>query len=87
MTDSNTPLGLMTRRGPTVLWNDSATPGELEAAISWGAVGATCNPVIAAYVQGLRDRGKPYKCAIVAAMRKLLIHIQSLMKKAQLSPC
>jgi transposase len=48
---------------------------------------ASCNPVIAPYVQGLRDRGKPYKCAIVAAMRKLLIHIQSLMKKAQLSPC
>jgi transposase len=48
---------------------------------------ASCNPVIAAYVQGLRDRGKPYKCAIVAAMRKLLIHIQSLMKKAELSPC
>jgi transposase len=48
---------------------------------------ARCNPVIAAYVQGLRDRGKPYKCAIVAAMRKLLIHIQSLLKKAQLSPC
>jgi len=48
---------------------------------------ASYNPVIAAYVQGLRDRGKPYKCAIVAAMRKLLIHIQSLMKKVQLSPC
>jgi len=48
---------------------------------------ASCNPVIAAYVQRLRDRGKPYKCAIVAAMRKLLIHIQSLMKKADLSPC
>jgi transposase len=48
---------------------------------------ASCNPVIAAYVQGLRDRGKPYKCAIVAAMRKLLIHIQALMKNAHLSPC
>lgn len=48
---------------------------------------ATCNPVIAPYVKGLRDRAKPYKCAIVAAMRKLLIHIQSLLKKAQLSPC
>ncbi|MGV8908797.1 MAG: transaldolase family protein [Propionicimonas sp.] len=47
MTDNNTPLGLMTQRGPTVLWNDSATLSELEAAISWGAVGATCNPVIA----------------------------------------
>ena len=50
---------------------------------------ANCNPVIAAYVQGLRDRGKPYKCAIVAAMRKLLIHIHALLKKqkSQLSPC
>jgi transposase len=48
---------------------------------------ANCNTVIAAYVQGLRDRGKPYKCAIVAAMRKLLIHIQALVKKHQLSPC
>ena len=47
---------------------------------------ASCNPVIAPYVQGLRDRGKPYKCAIVAAMRKLLLHIQSLLKNAQLSP-
>ncbi|PZQ50973.1 MAG: transaldolase, partial [Phenylobacterium zucineum] len=47
MTDSNTPLGLMTRRGPTALWNDSATYSELSTAISWGAVGATCNPVIA----------------------------------------
>ena len=48
---------------------------------------ASCNPVIAAYVQGLRDRGKPYKCAIVAAMRKLLIHLQCLIKKSQLVPC
>lgn len=48
---------------------------------------ASCNPVIAPYVQRLRLRGKPYKCAIVAAMRKLLIHIQSKIKSAQLSPC
>ncbi len=47
MTESRTPLGLMTSRGPTVLWNDSATHSELETSISWGAVGATCNPVIA----------------------------------------
>ena len=47
MTESNTPLGLMTQSGPTVLWNDSATLSELRSAISWGAVGATCNPVIA----------------------------------------
>ena len=48
---------------------------------------ASCNPVITAYVQGLRDRGKPYKCAIVAAMRKLLIHLQCLIKKSQLATC
>ncbi|MDR1808601.1 MAG: transaldolase family protein [Propionibacteriaceae bacterium] len=42
-----TPLEIMTQRGPTVLWNDSATPAELAESISFGAVGATCNPVIA----------------------------------------
>ncbi|HSN12928.1 MAG TPA: transaldolase family protein [Propionibacteriaceae bacterium] len=47
MTHSTTPLGVMTQRGPTVLWNDSATRSELATSISWGAVGATCNPVIA----------------------------------------
>jgi transaldolase len=41
------PLLRMTRETPTRLWNDSATLSELSAAIGWGAVGATCNPVIA----------------------------------------
>jgi transaldolase len=31
----------------TALWNDSADPAELERSIDFGAVGATCNPVIA----------------------------------------
>jgi len=47
MTTNATPLGLMTQAGPTVLWNDSATPAELTQSISFGAVGATCNPVLA----------------------------------------
>lgn len=34
-------------RFPTVLWNDSADPEELTRSIGFGAVGATCNPVIA----------------------------------------
>ncbi len=38
------------------------------------------NPHIKKYVEGLRARGKPYKWAIVAAMRKLLLHAQSLLK-------
>jgi transaldolase len=47
--DSRTALPLlsMTQSTPTRLWNDSATPAELKQAIGWGAVGATCNPVIA----------------------------------------
>ena len=41
------PLLRMTETTPTCLWNDSADPIELAEAIGWGAVGATCNPVIA----------------------------------------
>jgi transaldolase len=44
---AGSPLLRMTQETPTRLWNDSATPAELAAAIGWGAVGATCNPVIA----------------------------------------
>lgn len=42
------PLLRMTRDFPqTALWNDSADPVQLAASIGFGAVGATCNPVIA----------------------------------------
>lgn len=41
------PLLQMSQTTSTLLWNDSATLSELTAAIGWGAVGATCNPVIA----------------------------------------
>lgn len=44
---SESPLLRMTQTTPTCLWNDSADPVELSQAIGWGAVGATCNPVIA----------------------------------------
>lgn len=44
---------------------------------------AVHNPHIKAYVDGLRARGKPYKCAIVAAMRKMLIHLRSLLKNPE----
>lgn len=47
---------------------------------------AVHNDVIKAYVEGLRARGKSYKMAIVAAMRKLIVHIHSLLKKSQPSP-
>lgn len=45
---------------------------------------ASHNEVIHPYVQGLRARGKPYKCAIVAAMRKMLLHIRSLLNKHEI---
>jgi transaldolase len=42
------PLRRMTRANPqTALWNDSADPAQLRESIGFGAVGATCNPVIA----------------------------------------
>ena len=37
----------MTQTSPTCLWNDSAAVEELAYSIEHGAVGATCNPVIA----------------------------------------
>lgn len=46
-------------------------------------VAAVHNPVIKNYVDGLRERGKPYRSAMVAAMRKILLHIQSLLKNPQ----
>ncbi|KJL40635.1 MULTISPECIES: transaldolase family protein [Microbacterium] len=41
------PFAQAAERFPTVLWNDSADPEELRRSIALGAVGATCNPVIA----------------------------------------
>lgn len=41
------PLRRAADTTPTVLWNDSADPDELTRSIAFGAVGATCNPVIA----------------------------------------
>jgi transaldolase len=40
------PLLEMTRTTPTCLWNDSADLVELSRSLSFGGVGATCNPVI-----------------------------------------
>lgn len=41
------PLHQMTQETPTCLWNDSASIHELSYSMDHGAVGATCNPVIA----------------------------------------
>jgi transaldolase len=44
------PLHEMTQTTPTSLWTDSAGLEELQTSIAYGAVGATCNPVIALQV-------------------------------------
>src|SRR5947209_6666319 len=44
------PLHEMTQTTPTCLWNDSASIDELKQSLEQGAVGATCNPVIAVSV-------------------------------------
>jgi transaldolase len=46
-TQWKSPLHEMTQATPTCLWNDSADVDELRFSIEHGAVGATCNPVIA----------------------------------------
>jgi len=44
---TQSPFLHMKENSKTVLWNDSADPKELKEALTWGIVGATCNPVIA----------------------------------------
>ena len=44
---SGSPLKYAADNCKTVLWNDSANPKELADSISWGGVGATCNPPLA----------------------------------------
>jgi transaldolase len=59
----------MTQTTPTCLWNDSASHEELKYALEHGAVGATCNPVIALTVlRAEMSRWKPRITELVAEM-------------------
>jgi transaldolase len=62
------PLLQMTQTTPTCLWNDSADIDELKYAIESGAVGATCNPVIALGI--LKKRLAEWKPRIQALLRE-----------------
>jgi transaldolase len=63
------PLHQMTQTTPTCLWNDSASLEELRSSIEDGAVGATCNPVIALTVLKSEMRvWKPHIQELVKAM-------------------
>jgi transaldolase len=46
LTRADSPLGRTVSRFPTDVWNDSCAVDDLEYALSYGAVGATCNPTI-----------------------------------------
>ena len=63
------PLQQMTQTTPTCLWNDSASIAELTDSISHGAVGATCNPVIA--LNALKDEMGTWKPRIAALIREM----------------
>lgn len=52
---------------------------ELRASLYMAAlVAATHNPILAPFYTRLRNKGKPHYVAIVAVMRKLLVHLNSL---------
>ena len=62
------PLHQMTQTTPTVLWNDSADPDELQWSIAQGGIGATCNPVIAHTVLKARlNEWRPRIAALIDA--------------------
>jgi transaldolase len=69
VTAYRSPLHQMTQTTPTCLWNDSADIDELKYAIENGAVGATCNPVIAVTV--LKKRLGDWKPRIEALVREM----------------
>jgi transaldolase len=63
------PLHEMTETTPTCLWNDSAAIDELTASVADGAVGATCNPVIAVAV--LKKEMAYWKPRILETIEKM----------------
>ncbi|HJT89808.1 MAG TPA: transaldolase family protein, partial [Bryobacteraceae bacterium] len=67
-TSYKSPLFEMVQTTPTCLWNDSADPEELAYSIEHGAVGATCNPVIALTV--LRKHMPQWRERVEAWMRQ-----------------
>jgi transaldolase len=65
----NGRLHQMTQTTPTCLWNDSADIDDLKYAIENGAVGATCNPVIAHGI--LKKHIAEWRPRIEALLREL----------------
>lgn len=65
-------------RGKRAIWGGRA---QVRSALYMAALTATrCNPVISAFYLRLRAEGKPFKVAITACMRKLLVIINTMIK-------
>ncbi len=65
-------------RGRRAIWGGRA---HVRAALYMAALSASrCNPVIRPFYQRLRQQGKPFKVAITACMRKLLVTINTMVK-------
>jgi transposase len=61
--------------------------GEVRHTLYMAALSATrCNPILKAVYQRLRSAGKAHKLALTAVMRKLLVHLNSLLKSLSSSP-
>jgi transposase len=59
----------------------------VRTALYMAAFAATrCNPILKAFYQRLKAKGKPHQVALVAVMRKLLIHLNRLLKTHALCP-
>jgi transposase len=57
----------------------------VRTALYMAALGSLrCNPVLKAFNQRLRDKGKPGKVALTAVMRKLLLHMNHQLKALQI---
>lgn len=77
-------------------WESGTNPGVrrirggrqmLRSAIYMAAqVAARFNPVLSKFFERLRANGKPYRVAIVAVMRKLLIYLNRLVREAPPTP-
>jgi transposase len=65
-------------RGRRAIWGGRA---RVRAALFMSAfVARRCNPAVQSFYESLMARGKPYKVAMVACMRKLLLILNAMMK-------
>ena len=68
-------------QGHRSIWGGRA---EVRTALYMAVVsGIRCNPIIRPYYRHLRDLGKPFKVAMVACMRKLLVILNTMLKENQ----